>query len=65
MKNKIICRKDLCADAMFKAIYFGFNKIKDHRKNKLTMSLSDVLMSGFAMFSLKEPSLTTHFNLTY
>lgn len=57
MKTKIICRKDLCADAMFDAIHSAFDKIKDYRENKPIIPLSDALMSGFAMFSLKEPSL--------
>jgi len=32
-------------------------KIKDHRKQKINISLPDTLMSAFAMFSSKEPSL--------
>ena len=57
MKNKITCRKNLCADAIFKAIHLSFDKITEHRENKPTVSLADTLMSGFAIFSLKEPSL--------
>ena len=57
MKTNIKCRKDLCADSMFNSIYSNFDKITDHRENKPIVSLADALMSGFAMFSLKEPSL--------
>ena len=50
-------RKDLNADALFSLVYSGFEKIPDHRSNNIKISLSDALMSGFAMFSLKVPSL--------
>lgn len=33
------------------------SQVKDHRKTKPEYSLKDCLMSGFAMFSLKDPSL--------
>jgi disulfide oxidoreductase YuzD len=35
----------------------GFEKITDHRANNTTISLADALMSGFAMYSLKDASL--------
>jgi len=35
----------------------GFAKITDHRPGKVAHTLADALMSGFAMFSLKDPSL--------
>lgn len=50
-------RKDLCADALFKTTHSGFEKIKDPRIREPKISLPDALMSGFAMFSLKDPSL--------
>ena len=56
-KKKIRLRKHLNADALFATIRAGFNKIKDHRPGKVQHSLTDTLMSGFAMFSLKDPSL--------
>ena len=56
-KEKIRLRKHLNADALFATIRAGFNKIKDHRPGKVQHSLTDTLMSGFAMFSLKDPSL--------
>ncbi len=35
----------------------GFDKIKDHRSGNVKHSLGDTFLSGFAMFSLKDPSL--------
>ena len=35
----------------------GFEKIEDHRAANVSISLRDALMSGFAMFSLKDSSL--------
>ena len=45
------------ADALFRQIRSDFEKIPDHRSKTPTISLPDALMSGFAMFSLKDPSL--------
>ncbi|MFW8602559.1 transposase, partial [Desulfobacterota bacterium M19] len=55
--NKIKLRKHLNADALFATMRTGFNKIKDHRSGKVQHSLADTLMAGFAMFSVKDPSL--------
>jgi hypothetical protein len=49
-------RKDLSADALFRLIHSGFEAIPDSRTNT-SFPLADALMSGFAMFSLKDPSL--------
>jgi hypothetical protein len=49
-------RKDLSADALFHWVRSGFAAIPDSRTNA-SIPLSDALMSGFAMFSLKDPSL--------
>lgn len=57
MKKKIKVRNDLNADALFSQVRSGFEKIPDHRSKNSTISLPDALMSGFAMFSLKDPSL--------
>ena len=57
MNQKIKLRKNLNADALFSLVHSGFKKIKDHRSNNIKISLSDALMSGFAIFSLKDPSL--------
>ncbi|MCK5667547.1 MAG: transposase, partial [Gammaproteobacteria bacterium] len=56
-KIKTNQRKHLSADAIFKKIKLVFSKIIDHRKGAVNISLSDTLMSAFAMFSLKDPSL--------
>ena len=56
-KIKIKLRKYLNADALFKCAYSGFEKIKDHRSDNTKISLPDALISAFAMFSLKDPSL--------
>ena len=55
--SKIRIRKHLNADALFKSLYCDFEKIPDPRQGNPFISLSDILMSGFAMFSLKDPSL--------
>lgn len=55
--EKIKMRKHLNADALFHSIRSGFENIQDHRQGNVKISLTDALMSGFAMFSLKDPSL--------
>jgi hypothetical protein len=50
-------RKHLSADALYELLQIGFEKIPDHRRRKCPISLADALMSAFAMFSLKDPSL--------
>ncbi len=50
-------RKYLCADALFRLLRIGFAKVPDHRKNGREITMTDALMAGFAMFSLKCPSL--------
>ena len=55
--SKIKLRKHLNADSLFKAVYSEFEKIPDFRPGEVEISLADALMSGFAMFSLKDPSL--------
>ncbi len=54
---KITMRKNLNADAMFAAIRKDFGQIADHRASNKKIPLVDALMSGFAMFSLKDQSL--------
>lgn len=54
---KTTMRKNLNADAMFGAIRKDFSKIADHRATNKKIPLVDALMSGFAMFSLKDQSL--------
>ena len=50
-------RKHLCADALLRSVQDVFCQIPDHRKGDPEIPLSDALMSAFAMFSLKSPSL--------
>lgn len=50
-------RKHLSADALYAVLRAEFGKIPEHRKRKGTISLADALMSAFAMFALKDPSL--------
>lgn len=50
-------RKHLSADALFRVVRTGFGRIPDHRSADVEISLVDALMSGFALFSLKSPSL--------
>ena len=50
-------RKHLNTDSLFNSMRTGFDKITDHRPGNHNISLTDALMSGFAVFSLKDPSL--------
>lgn len=50
-------RKHLSADALLTLIREGCERIADHRPAHNGISLPDALMSAFAMFSLKDPSL--------
>jgi len=50
-------RKRLSADALFRNIQQVFQKIPDLRTGNAPISLADTLMSGLAMFALKDPSL--------
>lgn len=50
-------RKQLSADGLFKTVRKEFKNIKEHRPINVEIPLEDALMSAFAMFSLKDPSL--------
>jgi hypothetical protein len=50
-------RKHLSADALFRLVRSGFDNLPDHRSSDAEISLTDALMSAFAVFSLKSPSL--------
>jgi Transposase DDE domain len=50
-------RKHLSADALFRTVRSGFAAIPDYRLSDTEISLTDALMSAFALFSLKSPSL--------
>jgi len=55
--SKLKVRKHLNADALFGAIRSEFKRIPEFRPGNIDISIPDVLMSAFAMFSLKIPSL--------
>ena len=54
--NTFRLRKDLNADALLSLLRKEFEKIPDTRPQPI-IPLADALMSGFALFSLKDPSL--------
>jgi hypothetical protein len=49
--------KLLCADGLFALVRADFEQVTDQRADNAKISMPDALMSGFAMFSLKDPSL--------
>jgi hypothetical protein len=50
-------RKHLKVDALHAQLRDRFDSIADHRLTSCSITLTDALMSGFALFALKEPSL--------
>ena len=50
-------RKDLSADALFQVLRSHFGSLPDLRSGEVEIPLHDALMSAFAMFALKDPSL--------
>jgi len=50
-------RKQLSADALYALLGESFAKIPDHRQPQPPIALRDALLSAFALFSLKDPSL--------
>jgi hypothetical protein len=50
-------RKQLSADALYTLLGESFARIPEHRQPQPPISLRDALLSAFAMFSLKDPSL--------
>jgi hypothetical protein len=49
-------RKHLSIDPLYRQIYQTFQNVPDYRGEK-SPALADALMSGFAVFALKDPSL--------
>ena len=49
--------KLLSADRLFALVRANFEQVTDQRAENAKISMSDALMSGLAMFSLKDPSL--------
>ncbi len=60
-------RKHLSADALIRTIRASFEQVGETRKGAPAIPMEDVLMSAFAMFSLKDPSLLAfeHRRLAY
>jgi hypothetical protein len=50
-------RKDLSADALFQLLRAQFGSLPDPRAGAVEIPLGDAIMSAFAMFALKDPSL--------
>src|SRR5437867_5640138 len=50
-------RTHLCADSLFRLLHENFATIADDGVDEVEIPLDDALMSAFAMFSLKAPSL--------
>ena len=50
-------RKGLSADALLATVQSRFRKIADQRAPNASITLTDAMMSAYAMFSLKDPSL--------
>jgi DDE family transposase len=50
-------RKDLSADTLFRVLRSHFGSLPDPRSGEVEIPLDDALMSAFAMFALKDPSL--------
>ena len=50
-------RRHLSADALIRCVGASFQRVPDAREAKATISLPDALLSGLALFSLKDPSL--------
>lgn len=50
-------RKHLSADALIRTVRGSFEHVGETRNGKAEISMEDALMSGFAMFSLKDRSL--------
>ncbi len=50
-------RAHLNSDALFAIIRKDLDQVPDHRAANASTPMGDILMSAFAMFSLKDPSL--------
>ena len=53
----MVADKFLSADRLFALVRAGFEQVPDQRADNAKIALPDALMSGFVMFSLKDPSL--------
>src|SRR5271155_3636973 len=50
-------RENLSADSLYSLVRSHFGSLPDPRSGEVEIPLDDALMSAFAMFSLKDPSL--------
>ena len=57
MTSSRMTRKHLSADSLVTLLRNRFEKLTDSRSGVPTISMADAVMSAFAMFSLKDPSL--------
>lgn len=57
MSKKRMPRKQLSADALYRELRQSFQQVADPRVGGVTISVGDALMSGFAMFAMKDPSM--------
>ena len=57
MTSSRMTRKHLSADSLVALLRSRFEKLTDSRSGVPTISMADAVMSAFAMFSLKDPSL--------
>ena len=55
---------DLSFDKLYSVVAQGFEKIVDHRAHNVRYPLLDILKGGFAVFSLKSPSILSFGNRT-
>jgi hypothetical protein len=60
--SKASVRKHLKMDAIMGTVHNKFTNIPEHRTRECKISLADALMSGLAMFILKDPSLLSFDN---
>ena len=56
-KSHAQLREETTYDALVNELRNDFNNIPDHRAPNVVHKLSDILMSGYAIFALKYPSL--------
>ena len=61
-KVSVRIRNKLNADSLNKLLKNNFAKIEDNRDDNKSIDFSDILMSAYAIFSLKQPSLLSFRN---
>jgi len=57
MAGSLLARKHLSADGLVALVRSSFANVPDPRPGKAVIPMADALMSAFAMFALKDPSL--------